>query len=297
MGNIQQAGTLYLVSTPIGNLEDMTFRAIRILKEADWIAAEDTRQTKKLLTHFEIEGPRLVSYHEHNKMASGPELIKFMLEGQQVALVSDAGMPAISDPGADLVALAIEAGISVIPVPGANAALSALIISGLPTDSFLFLGFPPREKKKLRELFDKWKGCDATMIFYESPHRIEATMQTVGEAWGMQRKAALVRELTKRYEEAIRGTVEQILGHLEQHPPKGEFVLVLEGASEEERAQAEGEQWWASLSIEEHVAHYERETGNSKEAIKLTAGDRKLPKREVYQIVHTDENKKRSRDV
>ncbi|WP_274648394.1 16S rRNA (cytidine(1402)-2'-O)-methyltransferase [Paenibacillus humicola] len=277
----RRQGMLYLVGTPIGNLEDMTFRAIRTLKEADLIAAEDTRQTRKLLTHFEI-GTRLVSYHEHNKEASGAELIRLMEEGHQIALVSDAGLPAISDPGADLVAAAVERDIPVVPVPGANAALSALIMSGLSTDRFVFAGFPPRERKPLHEWLQRLRMQEGTVIVYESPHRIAKTLNVMLELWG-DRRAAMIRELTKRHEEAVRGTISECLTWLSEHPPLGEYCLVVDGAGEEERAERQDEaRWWKEISVAEHVQRYEAETGDRKEAIRKAAQDRGLPKREVY---------------
>ncbi|GLX70850.1 16S rRNA (cytidine(1402)-2'-O)-methyltransferase [Paenibacillus glycanilyticus] len=278
-------GTLYLVATPIGNLEDMTFRAIRTLKEVQLIAAEDTRQTRKLLTHFEIS-TRLVSYHEHNKQASGSELIRLLTEGQSIALVSDAGLPAVSDPGADLVADAVEQGITVVPIPGANAALSALIISGLPTEQFMFTGFPPREKKSLGEWLKRLQYQEGTLMMYESPHRLKKTLDAMLEHWG-DRKIAMVRELTKRHEEAARGTISECLAFLEEHPPLGEYCLIIEGAvaGAGDHAQS-GESWWASLELEEHVDHYEKEGNDRKEAIKKAALDRGLPKREVYNAVN-----------
>lgn len=273
-------GMLYLVATPIGNLEDMTYRAVRILGEVDCIAAEDTRQTRKLLTHFEIKTPRLVSYHEHNKQASGPELVRLMRdEGLTVALVSDAGLPAISDPGADLARLAADSGVAVIPVPGANAALSGLIASGLPTDRFTFCGFPPRERKDLRLELERLKPAKETLLFYESPHRIEKTLEAMREAWG-DRRICLARELTKRYEEFARGTIGECIAHLEEHSPQGEYVIAVEGASVEELA-AHGA-WWDALSLEEHVARYEEQGDNRKDAMKKTAADRGVSKRDVY---------------
>lgn len=278
------AGTLYLVGTPIGNLEDMTMRAIRILKEADLIAAEDTRQTRKLLTHFDIH-TRLVSYHEHNKGASGPKLIRILLGGQSIALVSDAGLPAISDPGAELVADAVEEGIAVVPVPGANAALSALIMSGLPTDRFLFAGFPPREKKTLAKWLQELTGEQATLIMYESPHRLTKTLDAMLAHFG-DRRIAVIRELTKRHEEAVRGTVSECMAWFQENQPLGEFCIVTEGASASEAADAAKEgTWWLTLSIEEHVAHYES-TMDRKEAIKQAAVDRGMPKRDVYNEVN-----------
>ncbi|OBZ15520.1 16S rRNA (cytidine(1402)-2'-O)-methyltransferase [Bacillus sp. FJAT-26390] len=277
-------GSLYLVATPIGNLEDMTFRAIRTLKEVQLIAAEDTRQTRKLLTHFEI-GTRIVSYHEHNKRASGPELIRLLLEGQSIALVSDAGLPAISDPGADLVKEAVEHNIPVIPIPGANAALSALIMSGLPTERFLFAGFPPRERKSLMKWLKDMQAQRGTLLFYESPHRIGKTLEAVLECLG-DRHVACVRELTKRHEEAVRGRVSECIDWFAEHPPLGEFCIVVEGsegsgASEQPAADI----WWSELDLASHVAHYEEQYGR-KEAIKMVAIDRGLPKRDVYNEVN-----------
>ncbi|RAP73328.1 16S rRNA (cytidine(1402)-2'-O)-methyltransferase [Paenibacillus montanisoli] len=279
------AGTLYLVGTPIGNLEDMTFRAIRTLKEVDMIAAEDTRQTRKLLSHFDIS-TRLVSYHEHNKEASGPELVRLLESGQSIALVSDAGLPAISDPGADLAAAAAEKGIAVVPIPGANAALSALIVSGLSTEKFLFAGFPPRDRKPLAGWLQQLQRQEATLICYESPHRIMKTLGAMLEHWG-DRNMAMVRELTKRHEEIARGTVSGCIAWLEEHPPLGEYCLVIAGVSKEEAAELrqDDDVWWKSLSLEEHVSRYEEQGEDRKEAIKRTALDRGMQKRDVYNEV------------
>jgi 16S rRNA (cytidine1402-2'-O)-methyltransferase len=305
-GSDRTTGTLYLVGTPIGNLEDMTFRAIRTLREVDLIAAEDTRQTRKLLTHFEIS-TRIVSYHEHNKRASGPELLRLLEEGTSIALVSDAGLPAISDPGADLVRDAAERGIAVVPVPGANAALSALIMSGLPTERFLFMGFPPRQKKALTEWLTSFAHERGTVMLYESPHRVSKTLAVMLEVLG-DRSIAMVRELTKRHEEAARGTVTECIAWLEEHPPLGEYVIIVEGRKiESARATAsvlsqeddgdgtgaamtgmsgEDAVWWSSLSIEEHVQHYEdRQSLSRKDAIKRAAADRSMQKRDVYNMV------------
>lgn len=280
----ENVGSLYLVATPIGNLEDMTFRAIRTLKEVQLIAAEDTRQTRKLLTHFEI-GTRIVSYHEHNKQASGPELIRLLLDGQSIALVSDAGLPAISDPGADLVKDAIENGISVIPIPGANAALSALIISGLPTDRFLFAGFPPRERKSLMKWLLDMQAQKGTLLFYESPHRINKTLDALQQCLG-DRQIACIRELTKRHEEAVRGRISECIAWFEEHPPLGEFCVVVEGSEGEGASELPAADiWWSELDLAAHVAHYE-EQFDRKEAIKKVALDRGLPKREVYNEVN-----------
>jgi 16S rRNA (cytidine1402-2'-O)-methyltransferase len=273
-----ESGTLYLVGTPIGNLEDMTFRAVRMLKEADLIAAEDTRQTRKLLTHFEIR-TRLVSYHEHNKEMSGRELIRLLQEGQNIALVSDAGLPAISDPGYELVKAAIEHGIAVVPVPGANAALSGLIVSGLSTDRFLFGGFLPRGKKELNAELSLLSDIPATLIFYESPHRVIKTLTQMREVYG-NRQVALARELTKRYEEIVRGTVDECLEHLAEYAPLGEYCIVVDRG--ESRDPNDQEAWWANLSLEEHVAHYIGEGNDRKEGMRKTAQDRGVSKREIY---------------
>jgi 16S rRNA (cytidine1402-2'-O)-methyltransferase len=276
-------GVLYLVATPIGNLEDMTYRAVRILKEADVIAAEDTRNTRKLLTHFEIGG-RLVSYHEHNKHASGPELVRLMKEeGQTIALVSDAGLPAVSDPGEDLVRLAAGEGVRVIPIPGANAALSALICSGLPTSEFRFVGFLPRDKKDLKEALTLLRRDPATMIMYESPHRVDKTLEAILAIWG-NRRVVLARELTKRYEEFARGTVEEALLHLEVNPPLGEYCMVVEGASSDEAEGygAEAGLRWQEMTVQEHVEHYAAQGSDRKEAMKRAAQDRGVSKRDIY---------------
>jgi 16S rRNA (cytidine1402-2'-O)-methyltransferase len=278
-----RAGKLYLVGTPIGNLEDITFRAVRVLKEVQWIAAEDTRQTRKLLTHFEIS-TRLISYHEHNKQASGPELIRLLQSGDSIALVSDAGLPAICDPGADLVKQAVEEGIDVIPIPGANAALSALIISGLPTDRFTFLGFLPREKKPLLQELESLQSAKETLIFYESPHRIVKTLEAMLEVWNPERQMCLIRELTKKYEEAARGTIEECLRLLKEQPPQGEYCIVVEGVTASEHAASVA--WWEAFSLEEHVEHYATQGLDRKEAIKRAAADRQMPKRELYNYLH-----------
>ena len=273
-------GSLYLVATPIGNLEDMTYRAVRTLKECDIIAAEDTRQTRKLLTHFDIQPKQLFSYHEHNKAASGPEIIRYIIEGKNAAIVSDAGMPAVSDPGADLVKLAVAEGIPVVPVPGANAALSALIASGLNTERFTFAGFLPRERKDITAVLSEFQAANGTLLFYESPHRVAKTLQVIKDTLG-DRQVVLARELTKRYEQFIRGSVSECMDWLEQHPPIGEFCIAVEGASFEEEKR-ERNAWWQELSVEEHVAHYEAQGLNRKDAMKGAAADRGVSKRDIY---------------
>nr|WP_102348357.1 16S rRNA (cytidine(1402)-2'-O)-methyltransferase [Bacillus sp. Marseille-P3661] len=280
-------GALYLVPTPIGNLEDMTFRAIRILKEVDLIAAEDTRQTKKLLNHFEIDTP-LTSYYEHNKRESGKRLIQAIEEEEKtIALVSDAGMPAISDPGYDLVVEALAKDISVIPLPGANAALTALVASGLPTDHFYFHGFLPRGKKERKEQLQSLKLLQMPIIFYEAPHRLKETLKAIQEVWG-DREIVLSRELTKKFEEFIRGTVNEALQWSEQGEVRGEFCLIVGGAAEHDLTKDDNS-WWSHLSVKNHVEFYIEEKGlKSKDAIKKAADDRGVPKRDVYQAYHIE---------
>jgi len=279
------SGNLYLVATPIGNLEDMTYRAVKILREVDIVAAEDTRNTRKLLTHFDIK-TKCVSYHEHNKEASGPELIRLLIEGKNVALVSDAGLPAISDPGQELVQSAIEHHINVIAVPGANAALSALIVSGLSTNSFTFIGFLPREKKHAIQLLESYKNVTESLIFYESPHRVRKTLDLLIEAFG-DRKVVLARELTKKHEEVLRGHISEAIAWYKDIDPMGEYCIILEGIDEAGilKVQEEANAWWQQLTLEEHVTHYEA-TLARKEAIKQVAQDRGLSKRDVYNKVN-----------
>src|SRR4051794_12184946 len=262
-------GILYLIPTPIGNLEDMSFRAIRLLKEADLIAAEDTRNTKKLCNYFEIGTP-VVSYHEHNKETSGDKLIQKVKEGLKIALVSDAGMPAISDPGYELVVAAVEEKVTVVPLPGANAALTSLIASGLPCQPFYFFGFLNRNKKEKRAELEGLKWQSATLIFYESPHRIKETLAIMQDVLG-NRNIAICRELTKKYEEFIRGTIEEVITWTTQDEIRGEFCLIVEGTNQQ---QEEEPSWWHDFTLEEHVNHYISEKGiSSKEAIKQTAKD------------------------
>ncbi|MBU9713703.1 16S rRNA (cytidine(1402)-2'-O)-methyltransferase [Evansella tamaricis] len=283
-----QGGCLYLVPTPIGNLQDMTYRAVEILKEADIIAAEDTRHTKKLCHVFSIDTP-LISYHEHNKLEREEHLVNRAKKGETIALVSDAGTPAISDPGADLVARFSQENLPIIPLPGANAVLTALISSGLPTDTFTFIGFLERKKKDRIASLEKLKTYGSTLIFYESPHRLKATLEDIQLVLG-NRNIAFCRELTKQYETIVRGTVETVLSHVEEEGVKGECVLVVAGATELEQkeAAAEREYWWKDLSIIEHVETYINDGRTSKDAITQTAKDRELKKRDVYQSYHID---------
>lgn len=284
--NEENKGILYLVPTPIGNLEDMTFRAIRILKEASIIAAEDTRNTKKLCNYFDISTP-ITSYHEHNKETSSKLLISRLLDGEKVALVSDAGMPSISDPGYELVVAAIEEQISVVPLPGANAALTALIASGLKPQPFYFYGFLPRGKKERIEELEILKKQTSTFILYEAPHRLKDTLIAMNSVFG-NRNITLCRELTKKFEEFIRGTIEEILEWSEQNDIRGEFCIIVQGNESEELD--EEQKWWESLSVIEHVNTYiNQERLSSKDAIKQTAKDRGIPKRDVYQEYHVEE--------
>lgn len=276
-----EMGILYLVPTPIGNLEDMTFRAIDTLKTADIIAAEDTRQTKKLCHVYQIE-TQLVSYHEHNKESSGHKILEWLKEGKNIALVSDAGMPTISDPGAEIVRDYIHTGGYVVPLPGANAALTALIASGLAPQPFFFFGFLDRNKRERKKQLDALKNRRETIIFYESPHRLKETLSAIYDVWG-NRKMAVTRELTKKFEEFIRGTVEEVIAWTEQEQVRGEFCLVIEGTAEEV---VEETAWWESLSEKEHVEHYISKGIHSKEAIKKTAVDRSVPKRQIYDAYH-----------
>ncbi|WP_394239432.1 16S rRNA (cytidine(1402)-2'-O)-methyltransferase [Niallia oryzisoli] len=279
-------GILYLVPTPIGNLEDMSYRAIRILKEVDYIAAEDTRNSKKLCHYFEIDTP-LMSYHEHNKEAGGRKIINLLKEGAKVALISDAGLPTISDPGYELVVEAVAEELTVVPLPGANAALTALIASGLSTKSFYYFGFLDRQKKEKRKQLEELKNIPATMILYEAPHRLKETLSLIHEVLG-NRKIALCRELTKRYEEFIRGTTSELIEWAAKEEIRGEFVLILEAG--EPASIQENASWWEELSVEEHVKHYMAvKELSSKEAIKQTAKDRNMNKRDVYHMYHIGE--------
>lgn len=234
---VAKPGTLYLCATPIGNLEDMTYRAVRVLGEVPLIAAEDTRRTRKLLTHFDLH-TRLVSYHEHNKAEKGPRLIEWLLAGNDLACVSDAGLPGVADPGGTLAAEAVRAGVRVVPIPGANAALSALIASGLDTTRFSFVGFLPRTREKRRACLAEAAARRETLLFYEAPHHLADTLADILDALG-DRPAVLARELTKKFEEFRRGTLASLLAHYRAEEPRGEFVLVVAGASDAETSDAQ----------------------------------------------------------
>ena len=271
---------LYLVGTPIGNLEDMTFRAIETLKKVDLIAAEDTRNTLNLIKHFDIE-TKLTSYHEHNKASKGQELIKLLQDGKDVAIVTDAGMPAISDPGEDLVMLCIENNIDITVVPGPTAFVSALVMSGLPSKGAIFEGFLPSKesdrKKRLEELMD----CKNTIIFYEAPHRLLKTLESIKTVFG-NRKMSISREITKKFEQTIRDDIEGIINHFTEINPKGEFVLVVAGAEEKEEVYI--------ISITEHVDQKISEGMDKKSAIAEVAKLRKIPKKTVYNEYEKNKN-------
>ena len=276
---MNNVGKLYLVATPIGNLDDITLRALKILKDVDIIAAEDTRQTIKLLNHFEIK-KSMVSYHEHNKKQKGMFLINQILEGKNVALVSDAGSPGISDPGEELVAQAIENGIEVTMAPGAVALIMGLVVSGLPTGRFVFEGFLPVNKRSRRERIQALKGEKRTIVLYEAPHKLMYTLKDVYEIFG-ERKIVLARELTKKFEEFIRTTISEAISKYENQSPKGEFVIILEGDNNKAEIIEQREKW-ADTSIEAHMDTYMLQGMSKKEAMKKVADDRGVSKREIY---------------
>lgn len=282
----EKRSCLYLVATPIGNLEDMTVRALRVLKEVDVIAAEDTRNTKKLCNYFDIDTP-LVSYHEHNLEFGGEKILSYLREGKTVALVSDAGLPCISDPGADIVTKAIAEEFAVVPVPGANAALSALIASGLTPQPFYFYGFLNRNKKERRLQLEKLKNREETILFYEAPHRLKDALKDMEYVLG-NRKIVLARELTKKFEEFLRGTITEAIEWANDSEIRGEFCIVLEGNAQPDTEEST-EVYWLNMTLDEHV-HYviEEKEMNSKEAIKEVAKLRNLAKREVYNAFHND---------
>ncbi len=274
-----ETGVLYLCATPIGNLEDMTYRAVRILGEADLIAAEDTRNTRKLLAHFSIHTP-LTSYHEHNKAAKGGRLLARLQRGEKIAVVSDAGLPGIADPGSLLVRQAIAGGIRVVPLPGANAALSALIGSGLDTTTFTFIGFLPKTTKKRRELLTKLRLQEHTLLFYESPHHLLYTLQELRDHLGGDRSVAIARELTKKFEEFRRGTLDEMYSFFSENQPRGEFCLVVEGFHGKAEPASD-----KRLEPYEVVQRLMAEGMDKKTAIKEAAVSLHMARRDVYRIV------------
>lgn len=272
-------GILYLVATPIGNLEDITLRAIRTLKEVDFIAAEDTRQTIKLLNHFEIK-KSLVSYYEHNKKVKGNYLVNQLLDGKNIALVSDAGTPGISDPGEDIVKLCIENDIKVTMIPGPVAAVTGLVVSGLPAGRFVFEGFLPMNKRARKERIALLKNEVRTIVFYEAPHKLSNTLKDLYEAFG-NRKIVFARELTKRFEEVVRCDLVEAISKYEDQAPKGEFVLMVEGINEKEMIEIQKKSW-SDMNIIEHLNLYIDDGLDKKDAMKRVAEDRGISKREVY---------------
>lgn len=274
-------GKLYLVPTPIGNLKDITLRALETLQEADFIAAEDTRQTLKLLNHFDIKKP-LISYHKYNEQIKSDKIIELLAEGKNIALVSDAGTPGISDPGSVIVQRCIEKMIDFEVLPGATAITTALVYSGLDTTKFLFRGFLPRENKERKIITDELLKSQETLIFYEAPHRLLDTLTYLLETFG-DRRIAVCRELTKIYEQIYRGTLKEALEYFIENRPRGEFVLVLEGKKLEE-IKEEKREAWINISIEEHIIKCIKDGLSKKEAIKLVAKERELPKSEVYKF-------------
>ena len=272
---------LTVVPTPVGNLEDMTFRVIRILKEVDLIAAEDTRNSIKLLNHFEIRTP-MTSYHEYNKIEKGRKLVEKLQEGKDVALITDAGTPGISDPGEELVRMCKEAGIAVTSLPGACACITALTLSGMSTRRFAFEAFLPQDKKERRRILDEVCTETRTMIFYEAPHRLVRTLRELKNTLGSHRRITVCRELTKKYETVYSDSLGGAVRYYEEVPPKGECVLVLEGKSQEE-VEEEQKKGWMPLSVEEHLQIYLNQGMDKKEAMKRTAKDRGVSKRDIYQ--------------
>ncbi|WOO34620.1 16S rRNA (cytidine(1402)-2'-O)-methyltransferase [Anaerocolumna sp. AGMB13020] len=275
-------GTLYLCATPIGNLEDITLRVLRILKEADLIAAEDTRHSIKLLNHFEINTP-MTSYHEYNKIEKGRYLVGLLKEGKNIALITDAGTPGISDPGEELVKMAYEEGILVTSLPGPSAVITGLTLSGLSTRRFAFEAFLPSDKKERNNILKELKSETRTIIIYEAPHRLIKTLKELSEALG-DRRVTVVRELTKKHETAFQTSLLKAVSHYEAEEPKGECLLVIEGLKIEELLEQEKEKF-LTLSLEEHMNLYLGRGMDKKEAMKAVATDRGITKREVYQML------------
>ena len=278
-------GTLYLCATPIGNLEDITFRVLRILKEVDVIAAEDTRNSIKLLNHFAIHTP-MTSYHEYNKFDKGRELVEQLRAGKNIALITDAGMPGISDPGEELVKMCAEAGIPVTVLPGACACVTALTLSGLGTRRFAFEAFLPSDKKERQYVLEELKTETRTMIIYEAPHRLLRTLGELRDTLG-NRRLSVCRELTKKHETIFRTDLDAAIRHYEAEAPRGECVLVIEGRNREEM-EKEKQAAWEQMTIAEHVALYEQQGVRHKEAMRLAAKDRGVSKRDIYQALLED---------
>ena len=278
-----KTGTLYLCATPIGNLEDITYRVLRTLKEVDLIAAEDTRNSIRLLNHFEIKTP-MTSYHEYNKIDKAYQLVAKMREGKNIALITDAGTPGISDPGEDIVRICYEEGIPVTSLPGAAACITALTMSGLPTRRFAFDAFLPKDKKEHQAVLEELKTETRTIIIYEAPHHLVRTLQELSDTLGGDRRLTICRELTKRHEEKMQTTFADSMAYYEVNEPRGEYVLIIAGRSREEMKKEE-QAGWEALSLEEHMAHYESRGIDRKEAMKRVAKDRGVSKRDIYQAL------------
>lgn len=277
-----EKGKLFLCATPIGNLEDMPVRSIRMMKEADVIAAEDTRNSVKLINHFEIDTP-MTSYHEFNKYDKAKILVERMLNGESIALITDAGTPGISDPGEELVKQCIEAGIEVSSIPGPAACINALIISGFSTRRFCFEAFLPTDKKEKSAILEELSKETRTMIIYEAPHRLVKTLNELKDALGGDRKIAVIKEITKKHETVFRSCIEDAIEYYEHNEPKGEYVFVIEGLSRENIIKEKQEEW-QKISVEDHMKYYENQGIDRKEAIKLVAKDRGVSKREIYNL-------------
>ena len=273
------AGKLYLCATPIGNLEDITYRVVRTLNEVDLIGAEDTRNSIKLLNHFDIKTP-MTSYHEFNKYDKAKQLVEMMKEGKNLAIIPDAGTPGISDPGEEVVRQCFEAGIQVTSLPGPAACITALTMSGQKTRRFCFEAFLPKDKKEKVAVLEELKNETRTIIIYEAPHRLARTLKELRETLG-NRQLTLCRELTKKYEEADKTTIDQAIEKYNEKEPRGEYVLVIEGKSQEE-IQEENKQKWESMTIEEHMEYYISQGNDKKSAMKLVAKDRGVSKRDIY---------------
>ncbi len=280
-------GTLYLCATPIGNLEDITCRVLHTLKEVDLIAAEDTRNSLKLLNHFDIHTP-MTSYHEHNKIEKAYQLIDKLRQGKNIALITDAGTPGISDPGEELVRMAHEEGIRVTSLPGAAACITALTVSGQPTRRFAFEGFLPRDKKERAKVLKELKTETRTIILYEAPHHLTATLDELYEVLG-DRSVSLCRELTKKHEDVQKTTLENVRTYYKSHEPRGEYVLVISGRDRRE-LEEQARKAWEEMSVLEHMAVYEAQEIPRKEAMKLVAKDRGISRRDVYQILLSEES-------
>ena len=278
-----KTGTLYLCATPIGNLEDITYRVLRTLKEVDLIAAEDTRNSIRLLNHFEIKTP-MTSYHEYNKIEKAYQLVAKMREGKNIALITDAGTPGISDPGEDIVRICYEEGIPFTSLPGAAACITALTMSGLPTRRFAFEAFLPKDKKEHQAVLEELKTETRTIIIYEAPHHLVRTLQELHDTLGGDRRLTICRELTKRHEEKLQMTLADSLSYYEVNEPRGEYVLIIAGRSREEMKKEE-QAGWEALSLEEHMAHYESQGIDRREAMKRVAKDRGVSKLDIYQAL------------